>query len=214
MEEKIKKVIAFTEEKMQQDKTGHGMDHIQRVVKSAEKILVTEPRANQLIVLAAAYLHDTVDDKLVTNEKKAYQELQDFLVAADFQKEEIDEIIHIIKNMSYSKELDGLAEPLSLEGKIVQDADRIDALGAFGILRTSYYGGSKGHPIYDPAISPIDYQNKTDYRKGSTVINHFYEKLLLIADTMKTDYGKKEAKRRKQFMEEFLEEFFLEWRGE
>lgn len=102
-------------------------------------------------------------------------------------------------------------EPLSLAGKIVQDADRLEAIGALGILRTAYYGGGKGHPIHDESIIPKVYSQKTEYRRGSTVINHFHEKLLLLPARMHTDYARKLAFERKDFMEQFLEQFHLEW---
>lgn len=210
MEARLTAIRNFAAEKMNQDHTGHNMDHIQRVVHLAANILETEPTANQSIVLAASYLHDTIDDKLVVDVTTALEELQQFL-ALHYNHDEVAHIVHIIQNMSYSKSLGNQGTELTLEGQIVQDADRLDALGALGILRTAYFGGSQGHPIYDPEIKPISYQNKVDYRKGSTVINHFYEKLLLLADTMNTDYAKEEGQRRTQFMHNFLAEFFLEW---
>ena len=113
--------------------------------------------------------------------------------------------------MSFSKEMSQSGEPLSLAGKIVQDADRLEAIGALGILRTAYYGGGKGHPIHDESIIPKVYTQKTEYRRGSTVINHFHEKLLLLPARMHTDYAHKLAFERKDFMEQFLEQFHLEW---
>lgn len=212
MEAKLKKIEAYSVEKMSGDLSGHGMDHVRRVVANAEMILTEEPAANKFITLAAAYLHDTIDDKLVEDEKKAFDELHDFLVSLKLSAVEINAILEILQNMSYSKSLDKQNISLSLEGQIVQDADRLDALGAMGILRTAYYGGKKGHPLHDPEILPIDYQNKADYRKGSTVINHFYEKLLLLSEKMNTAIAKKEGQRRTEFMQNFLKEFYAEWK--
>lgn len=100
---------------------------------------------------------------------------------------------------------------LTPAGQIVQDADRIDALGAIGILRTAYYGGHTQSPLYDPNILPQDFKSKQEYRQKSTVINHFYEKLFKLPATMNTEAGKKEAQRRVEFMEDFLETFYSEW---
>lgn len=210
--DKIAKIKEYTTAIMGKDASGHGMDHIDRVVANAQNILKSEPQADVFITIAAAFLHDTVDYKLVEDETAAYQQLTNFLVDdIGVTPDELAAILTILKNMSYSKSLEGEAIKLSIEGQIVQDADRLDALGAIGIMRTAYYGGKKGHPIYDPAIEPIDYQNMEDYRKGSTVINHFYEKLLLLSDRMNTAAAKEEAQRRTKFMEEFLAEFYLEW---
>ncbi|MBF8807998.1 MAG: HD domain-containing protein [Enterococcus lacertideformus] len=204
-------IANYSMKQLSHDQTGHGFDHTRRVVKLATKILDTEPAANPLITLAAAYLHDTIDDKVVKDEAKAKEDLRHFLESIALDLPTIQAIFFIIDNMSFSKSLSEEVPELSLEGKIVQDADRIEALGAIGILRTAYFGGGHGHPIFDPECHPINYVNKIDYRKGSTVINHFYEKLFLLTDLMNTTYGKKEAKRREIFMREFLEEFFKEW---
>ncbi|MBE9886883.1 HD domain-containing protein [Enterococcus durans] len=209
--EKLAQIAEYSMNQLANDQTGHGSDHTKRVVKLAKKILVTEPQADPFITLASAYLHDTIDDKVVQDEQVAKQELKHFLIAIDLKKETIDAIFFIIENMSFSKGISEQAPVLSLEGQIVQDADRIEALGAIGILRTAYFGGGHGHPIFDPKIQPTNYTNKADYRKGSTVINHFYEKLFLLPDLMNTAYGKEEAKRRERFMRDFLVEFFNEW---
>ena len=102
-------------------------------------------------------------------------------------------------------------KPISLAGKIVQDADRLEAIGALGILRTAYYGGGKGHPIHDESIIPKVYTQKPEYRRGSTVINHFHDNLLLLPVQMHTDYARKLAFERKDFMEQFLEQVHLVW---
>lgn len=209
--EKLAQIAEYSMRQLANDQTGHGSDHTKRVVKLAKKILVTEPQADPFITLASAYLHDTIDDKVVQDEQLAKQELSYFLAAIDLKKESIDAIFFIIENMSFSKGIAEQVPALSLEGQIVQDADRIEALGAIGILRTAYFGGGHGHPIFDPTIQPKNYTNKAAYRKGSTVINHFYEKLFLLPDLMNTGYGKQEAKRRERFMRDFLVEFFNEW---
>ncbi|WP_265457614.1 HD domain-containing protein [Enterococcus sp. HY326] len=211
MENKMRAIYDYAKEKMAQDFSGHGFDHILRVVANVERLLETETQADAFVTKAAAYLHDTVDDKVVADEQAAYLELHNFLISLQLSESQVTAILDILHNMSFSKSLDKKEIRLSLEGQLVQDADRLDALGAVGILRTAYFGGKKGHPIYDPEIQSIDYQSKSDYRKGSTVINHFYEKLLLLAATMNTEAAKIEGQRRTEFMENFLKEFFYEW---
>lgn len=208
---KLQEIADYSFKQLAMDQTGHGIDHTVRVVKLAEKILATEPQADPLITLASAYLHDTIDDKVVADETKAKAELHQFLQHLELSDATIEAIFLIIDNLSFSKGLSGEGMALPIEGKIVQDADRLEALGAIGILRTAYFGGGHGHPIFDESRQPITYQNKKDYRKGSTVINHFYEKLFLLPDRMNTPYGIKEAKRREAFMREFIDEFFNEW---
>lgn len=208
--DKLNEIANYSMEQLSLDRSGHGVDHTNRVVELSRQVLETLPQADSFITLAAAYLHDTIDDKVVEDEKQAKEKLRVFLANIGVAETEIYQIFHIIENMSFSKSLSDDVE-LSLEGKIVQDADRLEALGAMGILRTAYYGGHKGHPIFDPAIQPINYTNKQDYRKGSTVINHFYEKLLLLPDQMNTEYARQEAKRRAAFMRGFLDEFYTEW---
>lgn len=207
--DKYTKIRNYTKERLAHDFSGHGLDHANRVA-AMSKHIAENMDVDQEVVFAAAYLHDTVDDKVVTDPAAALKNLQVFLLDIGYTNHQVEEVVTIINNMSFSK---GLSEKitLSLAGQVVQDADRLDALGAIGIMRTAYFGGNHGHPLHDPDIPPIDYTNKADYRKGSTVINHFYEKLLKIADTMNTDVGKQEAQRRKRFMEEFLEEFYNEW---
>jgi len=208
--DKLNEIANYSMAQLSLDRSGHGVDHTNRVVELSRQVLETLPQADPFITLAAAYLHDTIDDKVVEDEEQAKEGLRVFLANIGVAESEIHQIFHIIENMSFSKSLSDNVE-LSLEGKIVQDADRLEALGAMGILRTAYYGGHKGHPIFDPVIQPINYTNKQEYRKGSTVINHFYEKLLLLPDQMNTEYAKQEAKRREVFMREFLEEFYQEW---
>lgn len=208
--DKKEKIIAFAYDNLAHDRSGHGFDHAQRVAKLSENIL-QEEAADEDVVLAAAYLHDTIDDKVVTNQELAVRKVQNFLMEIGFSEEQTANVLDSIQHLSFSKELEDGKQELSPEGQIVQDADRLEALGAVGIMRTAYFGGSHGHPLYDPAIKPRDYTQKAEYRKGSTVINHFYEKLFLLADSMNTEYGKKEGQRRKAFMVNFLEEFYSEW---
>ncbi|WP_086312891.1 hypothetical protein A5821_000454 [Enterococcus sp. 7F3_DIV0205] len=208
--QKIEKIKNYVQAIMEKDQSGHGMDHINRVVRLATTIAETET-CDLYIVTAAAYLHDTVDDKLVSDSNQAYQQLETFLKQIDSSTAQIQHIIYIIKNISFSKQFTGTKEKLTIEGQIVQDADRLDAMGAIGIIRTIYYGGHKGNQIYDPTIKPRTLRSKSEYRDESTIINHFYEKILLLNDRLNTEYAKKIGSKRQKFLEAFLEEFFEEW---
>ncbi|OJG87645.1 hypothetical protein RV13_GL003451 [Enterococcus raffinosus] len=181
------------------------------MAKIANQLAEQEGISDTLIIEAASYLHDIIDDKVVADVGLEKRNLKKFLKELDFSTKEIQEIFEIIENMSFSKEIEEGKADLTVAGQIVQDADRIDALGAIGILRTAYYGGHTDSPLYDPAILPQEFKSKQEYRKKSTVINHFYEKLFKLPETMNTKAGKLEAERRKKFMENFLEVFYTEW---
>lgn len=209
--QKIEAIKNYTQSIMETDQSGHGMDHINRVVSLSREIAATE-KCDLFIVIATAYLHDTVDDKLVADQDQAYQQLKDFLKTIDLKSNQIEQIIHILSNLSFSQEVAGTAEKLSIEGQIVQDADRLDAMGAIGIARTVYYGGHKGNKIYDPTIKPRVLGSKEEYREENTVINHFYEKLLLLNGRLNTEYAKEKGKKRQKFLEDFLQEFLEEWK--
>ncbi|MHC9000660.1 HD domain-containing protein [Enterococcus bulliens] len=199
----------YAKQQLAHDQTGHDYAHVSRVAYWAKKILDQDNlTADHFITLSAAYLHDVIDDKVVSDSVVAKEHLRVFL-ATIATEQEIAAIFSIIEHMSFSANL-AQKHVLTMEGQIVQDADRLDALGAYGILRTAYYGGSNGHPIYDETIAVNLHQDKATYRKGTTVINHFYEKLFLLVDQMNTQTGKKEAKRRERFMQEFLTEFYHE----
>lgn len=215
MKEQLEQIIAFAKERLQDDRTGHDFAHAQRVARLAESILKDENKifCDKTIILTSAYLHDTIDDKVVPDPEKALQEVEDFLYSLGLQEKQIQEILYIITHLSFSQEIEHGKADLSLEGQIVQDADRLDALGAIGVLRTAYFGGAHGDVMYDETVEPVTYTSKKDYRKGSTVVNHFYEKLFVLADGMNTEFGRKEALRRKEFMESFLEKFYQEWHG-
>lgn len=209
-DQNIEAIKNYTKAIMLKDQTGHGMDHINRVVRLANKIADTE-QCDHFVVIAAAYLHDTVDDKLVSDPEDAYKQLSEFLDSLTISVSVVKRIIYIVENISFSQTLTGTREKLSIEGQIVQDADRLDAMGAIGITRTIYYGGHKGNPIYDPKILPRTLQSKSEYRKDSTVINHFYEKIIRLNTGLNTNYAKKIGQKRQVFLEEFLKEFMKEW---
>ncbi|MCW3778331.1 HD domain-containing protein [Levilactobacillus namurensis] len=206
----------FARSKMRDDETGHGFDHIQRVVRLADELLKAYPQADRLLTLSAAYLHDVIDEKLVTDTAAASAEVRDFLTAQGFSADQQATIFLIMDNMSFHKTLDGTAKPLPLEGQLVQDADRLDAIGAIGIARAIYFGGHFGEKIYDPAVAPRTQMSHAEYRNlgNETVINHFYEKLLTLKDLMNTDAAKTLAAHRQAVMKDFLAEFKAEWRAE
>lgn len=208
----FEKVEQFVASKLQHDTSGHSMDHIHRVVKLTQKIAIEE-NANVDVCVLAAYLHDVVDDKMVQNSDKVKSEIISLLENLAVSKNIIEQIMTIISTMSFSFQLDNDIEH-SLESKVVQDADRLDAIGAIGIARTFLYAGDKGSSLYDPNIQPRIKMTKSSYRnEKSTAINHFYEKLLLLKDLMHTQTGKNLAQKRHIFMENYLIQFFDEWKG-
>ncbi|MCT8137950.1 HD domain-containing protein [Anaerobacillus sp. CMMVII] len=194
---------------LEKDSSGHDWWHIHRVRGLAREIAANEG-ANIFICELTALLHDLADEKLFGDEEKSLENLDSWLLRNDVNQEDRQHILHIIKTMSYKG---GNNTPVeTLEGKVVQDADRLDALGAIGIGRTFAYAGAKGQLMYDPAIPVRQEMTKDEYRTGeSTAINHFYEKLLKLKDLMNTEYGKKLAEERHEYLEVFLDRFLAEW---
>lgn len=211
-DEQLAAIQQYSYQKMHNDSTGHNFDHIERVIKTANRILKTEP-ADRLITLAAAYLHDVADDKLVSDPTTVEQGIKEFLKSIEFSTAQIEEVMYITHNMSFSKSLGPDRPKLSLAGQIVQDSDRLDAIGAIGITRAIYYGGAHAETIYDPQIKPRTTMDKKEYRNLSneTIINHFYEKLLKLTSMMNTPTAKRIAEKRHQYMLDFLDEFQNEW---
>lgn len=189
------------------DCSGHDYWHSLRVLNIAEKIARTE-KCNEYIVMIAALLHDTDDIKLFETED--YENARRIMSDCQLTEDTIDNVINIIREISFK----GMetTSPKSVEGKIVQDADRLDAMGAIGIARAFAYGGSHNRAIHIPDCQPNTNMNETEYRNNKgTTINHFYEKLLLMKDMMNTDCAKTIAKKRDEYMREFLKEFYDEW---
>ncbi|WP_311407717.1 HD domain-containing protein [Liquorilactobacillus uvarum] len=215
IDKQLKKVRAFSYAKMYKDTTGHGFDHIQRVVKMSIRLLEQES-ADRLITLSAAYLHDVADDKLIDDQQSAQTEIIVFLQKNAFTNKQIKKIIFIIQNLSFSKTLEQSKPDLPPEGRIVQDADRLDAIGAIGITRAIYYGGAHAEKIYDPSLKPRQTMSKIEYRNlhQETIINHFYEKLLKVKDMLNTQAAKQIAEKRQQIMLSFLDNFKEEWNCE
>lgn len=195
------------------DSTGHDWFHIYRVVNMAKKIAVSE-NADIHQVEIVALLHDIADYKMNNGDETiGFTKITDFLTSIEFSVQEIESIITDIKNISYKG---GNNEVLnqSIESKIVQDADRLDAIGAIGVARTFAYGGSKHRMMYDPNIHPALHQTTEQYKNSTApTINHFYEKLLLLKDKMNTNTAKQIAEKRHLFLEQFLNQFFEEWEG-
>ncbi len=199
----------WVKQKLSSVDAGHDWWHAVRVRNNALKIAEKEG-GNIQVIEPAALIHDLVDDKFF-NPAVAEKEIVEKLKSLSFNSKDIDHIRDIIISMSFSKELDGKSFD-SLEFRIVQDADRLDAIGAIGIARTFSYGGQKGREFYNPEIPFEEVSSKQQYRNSATpTINHFYEKLLKLKDLMKTATGKTMAEERHSFMERYLEQFFREW---
>ena len=195
------------------DSSGHDYYHTMRVYKLATEIAKQE-NADTNIVQLAALLHDVDDIKLSPETYNTKKNAVDFMTANKVSTDIIDKVCKIIDEVSFAGT--DQVVPSTIEGKCVQDADRLDAIGAIGIARTFAYGGTRGRKIYDPDIKPKTGMSKEEYQKerNTTSINHFYEKLLLLKDMMNTTTGKKLAEHRQTVMEEFLKEFMAEWKGE
>ena len=213
-EEIITNTIFFVKKELEGAEGGHDWWHIERVWKNARLIAMHE-NANNFIVELAALLHDIADAKFHDgNENIGPLKTREFLASLFVNNDVIDHVENIIKNISFKG---GNFKPSfhSIELAIVQDADRLDAMGAIGIARAFNYGGFKNREMYNPFIKPNMQMTKETYKKSTApTINHFYEKLLLLKNKMTTETGKKLAKERHQFMEVFLEQFYNEWDGE
>jgi len=209
----INKTCQFVEEKLAGDGSGHDWWHIYRVWNLAKNIADQE-KANLRIVELSALLHDIADWKFHDgDDSKGPQMAEQFLTENQVEREIIDPVVDIVATISYKGA--GVATPMkTLEGKVVQDADRLDAIGAMGIARTFAYGGNKNRLMYHPDEKPVMHQSFDDYKKNTGhTINHFYEKLLLLKDRMNTDSARKMAEGRHQFMQSYLDQFYEEWDG-
>jgi len=207
----INKTIEKAKEFFENEFSGHDFWHTLRVYNVAKEIAKKEKCDIEIICLAAL-LHD-FDDAKITNSTTELENATKWLNENNYPQERINLIKDIINTISFKGTDTKIPE--TIEGKIVQDADRLDAIGAIGIARTFAYGGSKGRKMWDPNEHYIDNMNEQEYRsnKGNT-INHFYEKLLKLKDKMNTDTAREIAENRHRYMENFLEEFYSEWNGE
>ncbi|WNS73930.1 HD domain-containing protein [Bacillus sp. DTU_2020_1000418_1_SI_GHA_SEK_038] len=213
MEAVIQKTEHFVRDLLGDDCTGHDWFHIERVRRNALYICEKENIGDRFIIEMAALLHDVPDEKLNSSKEEGERKLFEFLRSLEFEQNMRDQMIEIIGSISFKG--GKKTELTSVEAKIVQDADRLDAIGAIGIARTFAFGGKKGQLIYSPDIQVREAMTEEEYRKGkSTSIHHFYEKLLKLKDLMNTETAKEIAEKRHQLMEIYLEEFFNEWNGQ
>lgn len=207
----IENTIIFVKKELEHDTTGHDFWHIHRVNEMAKKIALEE-NANIYICELAALLHDVADGKLVADEKEGLNRVRSFLNENKVEENDIEHVMEIISTMSFKG--GNNKEMKTLEGKIVQDADRLDAIGAIGIARCMCYSGAKGRPIYEPNEEIRENMTIEEYRSNKgNAINHFYEKLFKLKDSMNTNTGKNLAEDRHKYMEKFLEQFYNEWEG-
>lgn len=209
----IEKTITFVKKTLEGAEAGHDWFHIQRVYHNALHINAVE-NAESLRVSLAALLHDIADSKFHGGDEEIGPQLAgEFMHQLQIEDSVIEDVKQIIRNMSYKASLDGTTY-YSREMAVVQDADRLDAIGAIGIARAFTYGGYKNRTLYDPAIPPEHDLDKETYKNSvAPTINHFYEKLLRLKNLMQTDTGRKMAEGRHEFMLQFLNQFYAEWEG-
>ncbi|KLT69372.1 HD domain-containing protein [Flavobacterium sp. ABG] len=209
----INKTIVFVKEKLNDAEGGHDWFHIERVYKNA-LLIAKNTTCDLTVVQLGALLHDIADSKFHNGDETiGPKTARLFLESENVSEELIVHVIKIIENISYKG---GNFEKKfsSIELDIVQDADRLDAIGAIGVARAFNYGGFKNRALYNPEIAPITNMTKEEYKNNNApTINHFYEKLLLLKDKMNTETGKQIAAERHHFMELFLSQFYAEWEG-
>ncbi len=212
-EEIISKIKKYVQEACKNDSTGHDWWHIERVYNNAMLINKKE-QANEFILTIIVLMHDLYDHKFFHGNiaKKLKETLQQLQVYEYFSEDDIQNIIYSCENLGFSRNIVEKKE-LSHEGRIAQDADRLDALGAIGIARTFAYGGKKGKLIYNPNNNQLVDKKEYNEKESNTSISHFYDKLLKIKDLMNTETAKEIAIERHKFLENFLNEFLDEWNG-
>ncbi|QIY92567.1 HD domain-containing protein [Chryseobacterium gallinarum] len=211
MKSTIDNTIEFVKEKLEGAEAGHDWFHIERVWKLSRKIAETEDCDHDVVELSAL-LHDIADPKFHNGDETIAPKIsREFLEQQNVPDETIEKVLFVINNISFKNRDQAPSNP-PIELKIVQDADRIDAIGAIGIARTFNFGGFKNNLMYDPETPPNPGMTKEQYKKSNgTTINHFYEKLLLLKDLMNTEKGKKLAEERHDYMLNFLDQFYREW---
>ncbi|CEG27569.1 metal dependent phosphohydrolase [Bacillus sp. B-jedd] len=210
MERIISKVEHFVKAQMGEDATGHDWHHVNRVRNNALYIAGKEGAGDKYIIEMAALLHDIPDEKLNESAEAGRNKLDAFMDTLGINETNKQKINDIVYSISFKG---GQASGLpSIEAEIVQDADRLDAIGAIGIARAFAFGGKKGQPIYEPEFAIREQMTLEEYRSGkSSSINHFYEKLLKLKEMMNTETARRMAEDRQQFMEAYLEQFYREW---
>ena len=209
----IKNAEVFVKGRLAAEATGHDWWHIQRVRNNARLLCISE-RADRFLVDIAVLLHDVGDRKVIKQAEDDYSIAKDFLKTQNMPTEDIDTVLFIIQNMSFSKSLNAKKKSASTEFYVVQDADRLDALGAIGIARVFAYGGSRSRPLYDPTKRAQSIHTTAQYRKEqSSSFHHFEEKILLLKDLMNTKTGKQIAIGRHKYVKAYIKEFLAEWEG-
>lgn len=209
----VQKTASFVQQTLQNAEGGHDWWHILRVWNNAKLIAQTEP-VDLLVVELATLLHDIADSKFHNGDEGIGPKIAgEFLQSLEVNVQVIEHVQQIISNMSFKSSFDN-AGFSSEEMKVVQDADRLDAIGATGIARAFHYGGFKNREMYNPDIAPDFNLTKEAYKNSAApTINHFSEKLLLLKDLMNTKTAQKIAQQRHRFMELYLEQFYAEWNG-
>ncbi|MDE5417327.1 HD domain-containing protein [Labilibaculum sp. DW002] len=209
----IDQTVTFVKQTLADAEGGHDWFHIYRVWKSAKQLAISE-EVDLFVVELGALLHDIADSKFHNGDEEVGPRIaREFLSSLSVDEATIQHVVEIINNISFKggKEAQKFR---SLELDVVQDADRMDAIGAIGIARTFNYGGHKNRAIYDPAIPPNLNMTKEEYKNSDApTVNHFYEKLLLLKDRMNTKAGIAMAEKRHAFMMAYLDQFYLEWEG-
>jgi uncharacterized protein len=210
----IDRTAAYVRQTLQNAEGGHDWWHILRVWNNAKLIAKTEP-ADMLVVELAALLHDIADAKFHNGDEEIGPKTAvTFLQSLQLDRSVIQHVELIIRNISFKSSFEG-SKFYSPELAVVQDADRLDAIGAIGVARAFNYGGFKGRELHNPEIAANLNMSKVEYKNTTApTINHFYEKLLLLKDKMNTSTAKQLAGQRHQFMETFLKQFYAEWNGE
>jgi uncharacterized protein len=207
----LDKTEIHVKERLEGETTGHDWWHIKRVAESARSI-AAEEQADVFVCVLAALLHDLADEKVCGNEAEGLAAISQWMKESGVTDEDRDHVVEIVSTMSFKG--GGRPPVRTLEGQVVQDADRLDAIGAMGIARVFVYSGAKGRPVHDPSVAPRENMTVEEYRSGrDTAVNHFYEKLLKLKDLMNTETGRSRAEGRHRFMEHYLEQFYGEWEG-
>lgn len=211
----IEATKTFVKTTLKDAEGGHDWFHTERVYNNALLISKGET-VDELVIALGALLHDIADSKFNDGDDTVGPKIAgEFLLKQNVSTKVINHVIKIIENVSFSSNIDNASEFKSKELEVIQDADRLDALGAIGIARTFNYGGFKNKALYNPDIKPNLNLTKDEYKKSTApTINHFYEKLLLLKDKMNTKTGRKIAEERHNYMVDFLKQFYAEWHGE
>lgn len=211
----IRKTKDFSRQQLKDEEGGHDWFHTLRVYNNALQIAKGED-ADSLVVALGALLHDIAESKFNDGDETLGPKVaREFLFSINIDSEIIEHVVKIIENISFKNTFDARQKFHSKELEIIQDADRLDAIGAIGIARCFNYGGYKNRKLFDPSIKPNMNMTKEEYKSSNApTINHFYEKLLLLKNKMNTISGKRIAEQRHKFMEQFLDQFYAEWDGE